>query len=192
MDNEIILDDDLCFPKATIDPRLIKLQADVTEFVTGVILNHETKFYNLIDQHFNISKSTILGETNSSIIEMITETTNTYYNRLYFQIQRKELTAETELIKDMASNATYGPHILLDKLIRLTIDIHHEIVRERLCTNTLDLLLKTVLEQINIYLLSANLLHMFSKGPEDDTDFYIVPDTEKPFCVSSKIVFEKK
>ena len=187
MDSIILVDDDLYFPKATVDPRLIKLQADVTEFVTGVILNHETQFYNLINKYFSEQKSRILGETNSSMVNMITVTTNTYYNKIYFQVQNEEPIDIVELIKDMAQNADYGAHILLDKLIRLTIDIHHDIIREDLCTDSLDLYLKTVLTQVNTYLLSANLLHMLSKGLDDQMEFFIVPNDQKPFNIIAKI-----
>jgi hypothetical protein len=183
------LDDDLCFPKATVDPRLIKLQADVTEFVTSVILNHERIFYNMIECNFPEKKIQILGTTCLSITQMITASTNDTYNRYYMQVQNGISTDLTHLIREMASNGKYGPHILLDKLIRLTIDIHHDIIREKLSTDTLDLYLKTVLEQINAYLLSANLLHSFSKGPNDGTEFYIVPDGAKAFNLSSKIVY---
>lgn len=209
MTTPIVLDDEfdeLYFPKATVSPKLLKLQSDTTEFVTGVILNHETKFYELANTLFTDmeSKIELLGVTaqqllsddtqiitNKKIIDMITLTTNTYYNQLYFSIQKKQQTPLTELINEMSTNGKYGPHIMLDKLIRLTIDIHLDIIREDLCLDTLDLYLKTVLKQINTYLLSANLLHSLSKGPNDDIPFCIVPDGAKPFNITSKIVFQK-
>lgn len=192
-DNELFSldDDELHFPRASVDPRLLKLQLEVTEFVTGVILNHEKKFYELIEMHAKHLKSNILGTTNEKIIDMITVTTNTYYNQLYLCIQNKTPTSESELIEEISSYADYGSHVLLDKLIRLTIDIHHEIIREKLHIDTCNTHLKTVLEQINIYLISTNLLHILSKGPNDDIPFCIVPDNQQPFNISSKIVFEK-
>lgn len=187
----LLEDDELHFPRASVDPHLLKLQSEVTEFVTGVILNHEKKFYELIELHVPQLKSDILGETNKKIIDMITVTTNTYYNQLYLRIQNNDPNEESELIEEITSYADYGSHILLDKLVRLTIDIHHDMVREKLHINTLDLHLKTVLEQINTYLLSTNLLHILSKGPNDDIPFCVVPDGAEPFNISAKIVFKE-
>jgi hypothetical protein len=186
------ISDDICFPKATVEPRLIKLQTEVTEFVTSVILNHERIFYHTICNNFADMKTEILGTTCPTIIQMVTTSTNKIYNEYYLQIQNHVQNDITNLICEISSYGNYGCHILLDKLVRLTIDIHHEIIREKLSLDNIDLYLKTVLDQINVYLLSTNLLHILSKGPNDDTEFYVVPDGEVPFNISSKIVYEKK
>ena len=191
-DDNHLVDDDMCFPRASVDPRLLKLQSDVTEFVTGIIINHETKFYDLIDKNFPdcTTKNNILGTTCKEIIEMITLSTNTLFNNIYLNIQNKTLDTVSNLVIEMAAYGNYGPHILLDKLVRLTINIHHEIIREELCVNTLDLYLKTVLKQVNVCLLSTNLLHILSKGPDDDTEFCVVPDGQKPFDITADIIYK--
>lgn len=173
LDTGYIIGDNMLFPKATVDPKLLKLQKDVTDFVTSVILKHEQDFYNLVQTKFKDDMSYIIGSTCSAIIEMITLTTNTFYNRIYYDIQHKKGTPLTEIILEMCQYTDYGPHILLDKLARLTFDIHLDVVREKLILkdNDIDLYKKSVLTQINIYLLSANLLHILSKGPEDDVPF---------------------
>ncbi len=189
--NELI-DDEMHFPRATIDPNLIKLQSEVTEYVTGVILHQEKKFYEVVNNNFPTMKSDILGTTCKTIIDMITEAINTHYNNIYLGIQYDQSTAEIDLVKEMASHGDYGPHILLDKLIRLTIDAHSDIIREKLCLDNLDLYHKTILEQINVYLLSTNLLHVMSKGPFDDIPFFPVPEGQKPFQIVSNIIFDEK
>ena len=226
---KVILDDDMTFPKATVDPRLLKLQGDVTEFVTSVILKHETEFYSLVEKCFPDRIEDILGTTNASIILMITETTNKFYNDIYSDIQNKRDKLIAKLVLEMTSYSDYGPHILLDKLLRLTIEAHLEVNREQLvfikdnvsdqpmkpvenffdfierkltdgplsgaatvsagakiaqpnnCGN--NLYEKSVLDQINIYLLSCNLLHVLSKGLDEDTDFVDIPQGEKAFNI---------
>ncbi|XWV26969.1 hypothetical protein QJ857_gp0080 [Tupanvirus soda lake] len=180
-----VLEDDMTFPKATVDPKLLKLQKEVTEFVTSVILKHENEFYKLIEKHFKNRMENILGTTCSSIIQMITETTNKFYNKIYYEIQHKQNTPLANVVLEMCEYAEYGPHILLEKLLRLTIDAHIEVNREQLIlqNNNYDLYEKSVLNQINVYLLSKNLLHVLSKGPEEDGPFVDIPDGQKAFDV---------
>ena len=183
-DEGYILDEDMSFPKATIDPKLIKLQKDVTEFITSVILKHEKEFFSLVQNKFgkkNMDK--VLGTTNKSIIEMIKEITVKFYNKLYFDIQNKVETPLTELILNMCEFAEYGAHILLDKLFRLTLDAHIDVSREQLVIKKEDKYLKSVLNQINIYLLSKNLLQIFSKNEGEDIPFINIPAGEQAFSV---------
>jgi hypothetical protein len=179
-----ILGDDMTFPKATIDPKLIKLQKEVTEFITSVILNHEKEFYNLIKLHFENNLSQILGLTCNTIIEMITSTTTKFYNKIYYNIQHSIPNPIADIIIEMCEYAGYGPHILLDKLFRLTYDIHIEIVREKLDTeNDFDIYQKTVLNQLNLYLPTINLLHLLSKDEFDDSEFAQIPDGQNAFNI---------
>lgn len=189
--DDIILEDDnsIIFPRASVDPKLIKLQKDVTEFITSVILKHEKEFYQLVTNKFDSKYEDILGYTRDYIIEMITNTTTKFYNKIYFDVQNKTNSPLTIFVLEMCEYADYGPHILLDKLFRLTLDAHLEISREDLIfsNNNNDLYQKSVLSQINIYLLSRNLLHVLSKGIDESEPFMNVPENEQPF----KITIEK-
>ncbi|XWV25631.1 mg275 protein [Tupanvirus deep ocean] len=180
-----VLEDDMTFPKATVDPKLLKLQKEVTEFVTSVILKHENEFYKLIDKHFKNRKDAILGTTCSSIIQMITETTNKFYNKIYYEIQHKQDTPLSNVILEMCEYSEYGAHVLLEKLLRLTLDAHIEVNREQLVlqNNDYSLYEKSVLNQINVYLLSKNLLHVLSKGPDDSGPFIDIPEGKKAFDI---------
>ena len=180
-----VLGDDMTFPRASIDAKLLKLQKEVTEFVTSVILKHEKDFYDLIRIHFPENMEEILGSTNPSIISMITEITNIFYNKIYYDIQHKNNTPIANTILDMCELVDYGPHILLDKLIRLTFDAHIDVVREQLAfkNNDLDLYHKSVLNQINIYLSSKNLLHILSKGTDEDGPFVDLPEGLSAFNI---------
>lgn len=181
--------DDLVIPKATVDPKLLLLQKDVTEFVTSVILKHEMELYNFVKNNFPTEIEKILGSTNATIIKMITEITNKFYNKIYFEIQNGFKAPINEVILQMCENIDYGAHVLLDKLIRLTFDAHIDVVREKLVfqKNNLDLYQKSVLNQINIYLLSKNLLHVLSKGEDEDGPFINLPHGQKAF----EIVIDK-
>lgn len=175
--------DDLVFPKATVDPKLLRLQASVTEFVTTVILKHEREFFDLVSTHFP-NKSELLLNTNPSIIEMITRTTNKFYNTLYHQIQNHYQTEEVLLIHEMCDFTDYGPHILLDKLLRLTLEIHLDIWRENLeMGDDYSIYETTILNEINVRISSYNLLHIMSKGPNDDTVFINLPDGQDAFNI---------
>lgn len=179
--NSVVLADDMIFPRATIDPKMIKLQAEVTEFVTSVILKHEKKFYELAEKMNK--KEDILGLTTPTIIEMINESNSSFYNNLYLDIQNCKDTPITNIIHEMVSYANYGPHILLDKLLRLTLDMHLDINREKLSLDDLDTYHKSILNDINNYFFGKDILHILSKGADDDTPFQNVPLGEKPFDI---------
>ena len=180
-----VLEDDLIFPKATVDPKLLKLQKEVTEFVTSVILKHEKEFYDLVGLHFKNKQQQLLGTTCRSIIVMITETTNKFYNKIYYDIQHKNNSSLSNIIMELCEYADYGPHILLDKLLRLTLDAHLEVNREQLAVenNNFDFYQKSILNQINIYLLSKNLLHVLSEGEDDKCPFVEIPDGQTAFDI---------
>lgn len=185
----LVLDDDMAFPKATVSPSLIKLQADVTEFITSVILKHEREFYRLVNTHFADEFETILGNTTASVISMITETTNKFYNKLYFDVQNSNKNGLVATIIEMSELAGYGAHILLDKLLRLTLEIHLDVVREQLAFSDrkslrdYDLYEKSLLMQINTCILSINLLHVLSKGADEDGPFIPIPEGENAFNI---------
>lgn len=183
--NSYVMNDDLVFPKASVDYKLVKLQKDVTEFITSVILKHESEFYQLVDKYFKDKKQYLLGSTCSSIIEIITETTNKFYNKLYYDVQHCHKTDSSNLIIEMCQYADYGPHILLDKLMRLTLELHLEINREKLIleNDNYEFYEKSILNQINIYLVSFNLLHVLSKGTDEDISFVNIPEGENAFDI---------
>ncbi|AUV58218.1 hypothetical protein [Bandra megavirus] len=181
----IIEDDELVFPRATIDAKLSKLQHDVTEFITSVILKHEREFYELILNNNKDNINQLLCNTQSIIINFIQLVTNKFYNNIYRDIQNKNNTNLANLIIEMSEYADYGPHILLDKLVRLTISIHLDINREQLVLNNFcyDIYEKSLLSQINICLLTYNLLHMLSKAPDEDIPFVNIPDGQNAFDI---------
>ncbi|ANB50395.1 hypothetical protein [Powai lake megavirus] len=181
----IIEDDEFVFPKATIDAKLSKLQHDVTEFITSVILKHEREFYELVLNNGKDNIKQILCNTQSIIINFIQLATNKFYNNIYQDIQNKNNTDIANLIIEMSEYADYGPHILLDKLVRLTISIHLDINREQLVLNNFcyDIYEKSLLTQINICILSYNLLHMLSKAPNEDIPFVNIPEGQNAFDI---------
>jgi len=179
------------FPKTVIDPKLIELQKEIVEFVTSIILQHEKEFYQLVEKHFPTQMEQILGTTSTSIIEMITQTTNKFYNSLYFDIQNNKSTNLTKLTSKMCALAEYGPHILLEKLINLTINIHYEVDREILALDNMEIYLQNVLAHINHYLSSHHFIHSFTKCLADDTPFTVVPAGQHPFDISFNIIVDK-
>ncbi|AVL94609.1 hypothetical protein ma223 [Moumouvirus australiensis] len=180
----IIEGDELIFPKATIDPKLSQLQKNTTEFITSVILKHEKELFLLVSQYDKQNINEFFCTTNSKIIEAITMLTNKFFNDLYRKIQDEIQTPLTILALEMCKFAEYGPHILLDKLIRIVISIHLDINREQLVLNEdYELYEKSLLNQINICILSYNLLHMLSIGPDENIPFNKIPEGMNAFNI---------
>lgn len=161
--NTYVLEDDMAFPKASVDPNLLRLRTDVMDFITNVILKHESEFYQLLIAHFPEQVTDIMCNTNKSIIDMIFATTNKFYNKLYLDVQNKDTSNPTvTLINDMCSYSKIHYHCLLDTLVRLTVDVHLDVVREQLSIKDTDSHQKTVMNQVNTYYLNTNLLHILS------------------------------
>jgi len=181
-------DEPLTFPKATINPGLVELQIKVVDFVTSVIVRHEKEFNTMLDNNFGpVIKQQILTTTNKNIIQMITETTNKFYNNIYHNIQHKLDNILTILILDMCKLCDYGVHILLDKLIRITVELHIDITRENISTKTPDLHSKTLLIEIDLCFKQFNLMNILSKEPGENNEFVNIPDGISAF----NIVIEK-
>lgn len=175
-DNEFIIQ------KATVDPSMIELQREVTDFITSAILIFEKDFYQIIKEHNPSQLETILSTNTATIIRMIVETVNSFYNRIYSDIQNSVSTPLTAMVQSMCSYVTYGPHILLDKLIRLTVEIHGNFNREAIVVEpdmaTFEM---SVLEQINAKLISIKLIPYMATAPDDDKPFVIVEKGKNAF-----------
>lgn len=186
-----LIDSDMNFPKAMKNSKMSILQSKVTAYVSELILLHEIKFYNLVHKNFPKKKPEILGTTCKTIIDMISEANSSHFNRLYSDCQNNKFTPEVMLIHSMTEYGAYGPHALLDKLVRITLDIHTDIVREDLCLDDLDQYKQTIQDQINDYLLNSTLLYILEKDQTDTTNFISVPPNTKPFQINLDIVYEK-
>jgi len=171
------------FPKTEINPFMLKLQVIAREFLTTVIIHHELLIYNIIVE--NGYDTSLLTTTNKTIIDLIIECTKTFYNNCYMNLQNKVVTSETTNILEMSYYAQYSsPHILINKLIKLTLDIHIDIIRENLSLKSVEQYFSGIQGEIEYqFLSSVNLAHVMSKGFEPDEDFINVSDGEKPFDV---------
>ena len=182
---------DLIFEKVSIDPKLVSLQEDVTGFITSVILLNEQKIYDMISKNFADKKEGLLCNTTSTIISLITEITNDYFNKLYFEVQEyivdnrndSRLSERVKFILGLTKLAGYEAHILLDKLIGITYGIHIDVVREELDASSSKIYMDNVLHQINNNLSKYNMICHISKGIGDDGPFVIVPKGAMPFNI---------
>lgn len=99
-------------------------------------------------------------------------------------LQNEVITAETTNILEMSYHAQYSPHILLNKLIHLTLDIHIDIVRENLTLKSVEEYFSGIQSEIDYqFLSSVNLVHVLSKGLDQDEDFINICNGEKPFDI---------
>lgn len=181
------LPDDMSFPKASVNAKLLRLQKEVTEFITSVILKHERELYDLFKKQMPQLLEDTLGLTTNKIITIIQLMTMKFYNSTYKKVQDRLNDPVVKLIEEMVTFAEYGPHILLDRLCRLTFHIHLDIARENLDVTTIEIYEKCLLKEINTSILSMNLLHVLSKSENDDVQFQNVPDNYEPF----KIIIDK-
>lgn len=185
-DNSLSLEDSICIKNDDKHQEMLKtLQKEVVEFVTSVILNHEEKFYQLV-KNFPQKFNSIVGLTNKTIIDMIVESTNHFYNKLYFDVQKQEKTDLVEWINKMMTLVDYGPHILIIKLIEITLNVHLDITREELSLGTIDLYKKSILQEINLYFQNNTLYYSLEMDEEDYMPLVHVPDNEKPFTIKMK------
>lgn len=174
----------MIFPNHKLDTEsdIIKLQEQAVEFVTSVILRHEKCFYDLIEKTNKLLLKSILGTNNQSILSMIITSTDLFYNSLYMDIQNKIVTPLTTIINQMTTLAEYGPHVLLDKLYKLTINCHSEISRDELIVKSgPEKYMERILTQINTYLVTKNTTSIFSKSDGEDIPFVVITDDAVPF-----------
>lgn len=191
-EKEIELNDDMTFDKPVVPQEAVKLQKEVVEFVTSVIIKHEEHLTKIVMSMHSDSNmvALILGSTHAHIIEMIVALSNDFYNSVYKDVQahivdKKEPTDLVKLVVKMSGYAKYGPHILLEKLIRYTVDCHTEIIREDLDLFDTESYKYSVLDQINTFIKKNPPLHLFSRRQtENRTEFVVVPDGERAFNVS--------
>jgi len=185
------LDADECllmeFPKTEIDPRLIKLQEMIFDFITDIIIRHEKKMFEVVHK-LNSPRVDFITTTNQTVIDMISLCTHEFYNKCYFDMQHGINNDITNIIKQMEKLVDYGWWVLLDKLIRMTIDTHINVVREDIMIDSEELFFQTIYDQVYEYLCDRNLIHVFCKGPNDDIKFMEIPEHIKPF----DIIIDKK
>lgn len=172
----------MVFPKAGTNPNMFKLQILVRDFITSLVLKHEQTMYKTITQ--NGYDMSYLLTTNKVGIDLIKECTEDFFNSCYNDLQNENITADTTTILEMSYLAEYSPHILLNKLIQVTLDVHIGVVRENLSHESADKYFHGVQAEIEyLFLSSVNLIYILSKGLEDDEDFINITNGRKAFEV---------
>lgn len=131
LESDLISETQISISKNEID-KMAKLQNNVVDFIILTILRHEHEFYKLVKHNFPTKYTYILGTTNKSIIEMITQTTTKFYNNIYHSFQNDKISDIGQKLIDICEETEYNVHILIKKLIRLTVDLHLDLWRENL------------------------------------------------------------
>lgn len=172
----------IVFPKAGTNPNMFKLQILVRDFITSLILKNEQTMHKIITQ--NGYDMSYLLTTNKVGIDLIKECTEDFFNSCYNDLQDEKITVDTTTILEMSYLAEYSPHILLNKLIQVTLDVHIGVVRENLSHESVDKYFHGVQAEIEYqFLSSVNLIYILSKGLDDDEDFINIGNGGKAFEV---------
>lgn len=160
-----VIGDDMVFPKATIDPTLILLQKEVVEIVTTVIVTIEKEFWELI-QAESPENFDILFDNTVTMVEMISESLNNFFDKLYFYIQDRDFTENTknliDFIENMSSYSKINTNCLLEIIFKITVDVHTDILRDQLSDVNFESYVQTILNQINLYFQQNDILQNLS------------------------------
>jgi len=199
-------DGNLLLPEIPLDPQLIQLQRDGCNFVGQIIASIEGRIF---DSFYDIMKKgrpslseedlgVLVGEqmttTSRGLIKCLERLTVEFYNNAYYALQYDKLGQPEKIsfvfrdiikeIKQMAELGGYEPHVLLDKLFRLDVDIHFDILRENLNAITKENLCLTLASQMNLFLTDFPVFKFFAKGEDDEIAFTfrdpMIPD-DAPF-----------
>ena len=195
LDPHNVLRDDMTFDVETPSIETLKFHSELQEFISGVIMQHEKSLRRVIEGNFPEKLFELMGTTNPTLISMITEINMDLYNRIFDDIQAGVTNDLVELVLDINKRSTYGVHVLLDKLFRLTFDIHIDISRENLlfydektasmesnsCNE--EVLERSIKNQIGILMKNYNFSTCFSRWEGEDSEFPILPPGTKAFTI---------
>ena len=139
----------------------------------------------------------LLCQQQDITFQTISLLTKNFYNNLYHDVKKRNLKVPiVQIIIGLLELVDYGFHILLDKLFRITVDVHMDIDRQKLTirdeangnqyeTNSdqysLDIFEKTLSIQINLVLKSYNLSYALSRHKKDNVEYVDVPDDHDVF-----------
>lgn len=176
------------FPIVKINETHIAFQKEIVEVITSLILKCENDLLALVLEHALSFAENILGKTCQKNVDLIVTYHTDIFNKYYFDVQEKKDVSHVKLVNDLSAYMNYGPHILLKKMFEFILDLHLDVVREKLDLNDVDGYEMSVLKQINELIVTRNIIEFFSATKSDSIPFAICTDGQKPFSV----VFEKK
>lgn len=183
---------DIILPTPPLDPVLIAMHKYACDFVAQVIVSMEEKLYDTSytlfksqmpqnsDEDIRTKVNQFMTTTSDPVVKCLEEMTKFFYNNLYYSLQKEYFDVPPEeqvisqfeqIIPDLKAHAKtmdYPPHVLLDKLFRLNVDLHFDILREKLSAFTKEELCMTLATQINLYLTDVNTIKFLARGEDDE------------------------
>ena len=172
--------------------RQIQLNQEVADFISTLICQNELSFYRTII-NANKSPQDILSTHNKMIIEMIKVATCDIYNKLYDELRAFMIpmipSKNLMTLNNLAQIAGYPAHSLLAKLFNLQFQIHIDINRFDLNFMDIRSLHYTILNQINVILLTTDLTTPLAQVKGDFDPPVELPPGQQAFNIDLK--FEK-
>lgn len=155
--------DSLVFPKAVVNQSLIDLHNKVVPFVTQLILKHETEFHHFFTTSFDYLMVKYLVTPNDSIQIIIEETTLKFYQKLSATEVTPDMTPLRFYYNDVFKDEIISMPHLLQKLTCYHIRLHQKIDRSKLILTTLETYKQSVLDQINIVIVTDLFYSIFAE-----------------------------
>ena len=162
---------------------LINKQDALAQVITFIIVNNETSMFETIGKNFNDNKLDILCEDMSNtVILMIEYMTNRSFNKIYHDIQNDSTSDLVNKINYIAQDLPYGKHVLVEKILKLTLDVHTDIVRSNLVVTddkNIDKYIDSLMIEINASLQNKNFYYILTDYDENtDTRPWIHVDND--------------
>lgn len=141
------------------------IQNLVARFISDVIILHERTFYTLIKKVMSDDMN-FLCIISQEIYDMISISIGDFYTKLFRSIVlykrggQENKIDDNPFLKDLIKISKKGSYDILKlilKLFHLNVDIHTDICREELIIDSIEVYIQTLINQINISLMTIDI-----------------------------------
>lgn len=155
--------------KAIDEPKLNNLINNFVDIITYLVIDFEKRFYKTVTSLYNdISMyDFILCTTNKSIVSMILTSHETYFNKLFFDIQNEteNITQNSDIIskiKELSIDLENPWQMILEKLLDASYNLHLDIERAELPADSIEEYIENVKEQLSIQVQKKDFVSFLS------------------------------
>jgi hypothetical protein len=178
-------------PVETLTPEFATLMDKASKFISTIIKNHASQLYKLVGKTSQDAKNFYDENNRATITKCIVAMTNSTFNKILHNFQNKIPDVIVNEFTPMLDLCSYGPHILLNKLLVMTLDVHMDVMYDT--TDVADLTfrkrtpfidhMKVVNKQVDKLLIkySSEFMEILRKTEKDNSEYKPVPEGQSAF-----------
>jgi hypothetical protein len=156
----------------TLTPDFVSLMTKSMDFISSIIRDHARQLYSVVGPDFYTEDNT------GALAKCIVTVTNNTFNKISNNFQNKIPDTTVSEFASILQFCSYGPHILLSKLLVMTLTVHMDITYSE-TSDHMELVNKQIDKLTTKY--APDFMEILRKTDKDNSEYKPVPEGQNAF-----------